>query len=70
MSQPKITRSKEEAIKILKGYRNQIDGSAQKFAELATLHSDCSSHSNGGDLGFFKQVRLGVSSCESLSSPR
>ncbi len=55
--QPKITRSKEEAIKILKGYRSEIDGSTQKFAELATLHSDCSSHSNGGDLGFFKPVR-------------
>jgi len=48
-----ITRSKEEAIEILRGYQGQINDSPEKFAELATLHSDCSSHSNGGDLGWF-----------------
>ncbi|KAF8963905.1 hypothetical protein BDZ97DRAFT_1818436 [Flammula alnicola] len=49
----KITRTKEEAIEILQGYQAQINGSPEKFAELATVHSDCSSHSNGGDLGWF-----------------
>ncbi|KDR85573.1 hypothetical protein GALMADRAFT_234516 [Galerina marginata CBS 339.88] len=48
-----ITRSKDEAIAILHGYQAQINGSPEIFAELATLHSDCSSHSNGGDLGWF-----------------
>ncbi|KIK62233.1 hypothetical protein GYMLUDRAFT_72853 [Collybiopsis luxurians FD-317 M1] len=49
----KITRSKGEAIEILKGYQAEIGGSAEKFAQLATVHSDCSSHEKGGDLGFF-----------------
>ncbi|KAF8079182.1 hypothetical protein FPV67DRAFT_101590 [Lyophyllum atratum] len=48
-----ITRNKEEAIEILKGFQEQIGGSADKFAELAGKHSDCSSHSNAGDLGWF-----------------
>ncbi|KZV66561.1 rotamase-domain-containing protein [Peniophora sp. CONT] len=48
-----ITRSKEEAIEILKGYESQIGGDPSKFADLAQEHSDCSSHSNGGDLGLF-----------------
>ncbi|KAJ3476204.1 hypothetical protein NLI96_g11319 [Meripilus lineatus] len=51
-----ITRSKEEAIEILKGYQSEIGGSAEKFAQLASKHSDCSSHSSGGDLGFFGKV--------------
>jgi NIMA-interacting peptidyl-prolyl cis-trans isomerase 1 len=55
-TQKNITRSKEEAIEILKGYETEIKGSsafADKFAELATDHSDCSSHAKGGDLGWF-----------------
>ncbi|EPT03421.1 hypothetical protein FOMPIDRAFT_1022398 [Fomitopsis schrenkii] len=51
--EPKITRSKEEAIEILKGYAAEINGSEEKFAELASAHSDCSSHANKGDLGSF-----------------
>uniref|UniRef100_A0A8H8CPC2 Peptidyl-prolyl cis-trans isomerase n=1 Tax=Psilocybe cubensis TaxID=181762 RepID=A0A8H8CPC2_PSICU len=53
-----ITRTKEEAIEILRGYQAQINGSQEKFAELATLHSDCSSHSNGGDLGWFGRGQM------------
>ena len=56
LAKANITRSKEEAIEILNGYAAEINGSPDKFAELASKHSDCSSHSNGGDLGFFKPV--------------
>ncbi|KAJ6575492.1 rotamase-domain-containing protein [Mycena capillaripes] len=49
----KITRPKEEAIEILRGYQAQIGTSAEKFSELALQHSDCSSHDQGGDLGWF-----------------
>jgi NIMA-interacting peptidyl-prolyl cis-trans isomerase 1 len=51
--QTQITRTKEEAITILRGYQAQINGSQTKFAELAAQYSDCSSHGNGGDLGWF-----------------
>ena len=54
--QANITRSKEEAIQILEGFRAQINGSPEKFAQLAKEHSDCSSHAHDGDLGFFKPV--------------
>ena len=52
-TQTNITRSKQEAVGILRGYQAEINGSAAKFAELAAKHSDCSSHSNEGDLGWF-----------------
>jgi NIMA-interacting peptidyl-prolyl cis-trans isomerase 1 len=48
-----ITRSKEEALDILNGYREQIVGGGASFAELATKYSDCSSAKRGGDLGPF-----------------
>ena len=54
--QEKITRTKEEAIEILRGYQKEINGSPEKFAELAKQYSDCSSHKNGGDLGSFGRV--------------
>ncbi|KAF4573446.1 Peptidyl-prolyl cis-trans isomerase [Pleurotus pulmonarius] len=53
-----ITRSKDEAIDILKGYQSQINGSADVFAKLAAEHSDCSSHSAGGDLGWFGRGQM------------
>ncbi|PPQ64284.1 hypothetical protein CVT26_002167 [Gymnopilus dilepis] len=53
-----ITRSKEEAIDILRQYQAEINGSPEKFAELASIHSDCSSHSNGGDLGWFSRGQM------------
>ncbi|KIY73374.1 rotamase-domain-containing protein [Cylindrobasidium torrendii FP15055 ss-10] len=53
-----ITRSKEEAIEILKGFQAEIAGSPEKFAELATANSDCSSHAKGGDLGFFGRGQM------------
>ncbi|KAI0066698.1 rotamase-domain-containing protein [Artomyces pyxidatus] len=48
-----ITRSKDEAVAILRQYEAQIAGSADTFADLARAHSDCSSHDHGGDLGWF-----------------
>ncbi|KAF7303109.1 Peptidyl-prolyl cis-trans isomerase [Mycena kentingensis (nom. inval.)] len=48
-----ITRSKDEAIAILRGHQAEIGASADKFGELAKVHSDCSSHAQKGDLGWF-----------------
>merc|ERR1711916_110598 len=53
---PSITRTKEEAIAILKEHREKIMGDADPqaaFAKLAKVESDCSSAKSGGDLGFF-----------------
>ncbi|XP_050407805.1 putative peptidyl-prolyl cis-trans isomerase dodo [Patella vulgata] len=52
-----ITRSKEEALDLLKGYRRQIDDGAN-FSELATQFSDCSSGKRGGDLGLFGRGQM------------
>ncbi|XP_041368688.1 peptidyl-prolyl cis-trans isomerase NIMA-interacting 1-like [Gigantopelta aegis] len=48
-----ITRSKEEALELLAGYRDQIESGAVTFEDLAKQHSDCSSAKRGGDLGPF-----------------
>jgi len=48
-----ITRSKEEALELLAGYRQMILSKQATFAELAEQHSDCSSARKGGDLGAF-----------------
>ncbi|KAL3870655.1 hypothetical protein ACJMK2_038702 [Sinanodonta woodiana] len=48
-----ITRSKEEALKLLKGYKADIVSGRASFAELASRYSDCSSAKRGGDLGPF-----------------
>ncbi|KAG8742536.1 hypothetical protein FRC10_001303 [Ceratobasidium sp. 414] len=53
-----ITRSKAEAIGILKGYAAEINGDRNTFAELASKHSDCSSHRAGGDLGWFGKGQM------------
>ncbi|CAG7849657.1 Peptidyl-prolyl cis-trans isomerase {ECO:0000256/RuleBase:RU363014} {ECO:0000256/RuleBase:RU363014} [Serendipita indica DSM 11827] len=38
-----ITRTKQEAIDILLGYKDEINGDPHKFASLAQQYSDCSS---------------------------
>ena len=45
-----ITRSKEEALVILKGYREKIVSGEATFEDLASNYSDCSSAKRGGDL--------------------
>ena len=48
-----ITRTKEEAISILSGYKARIDAKEISFADLAKTESDCNSAKRGGDLDFF-----------------
>jgi len=56
--QNKITRSKEEAKKIMKGYLKEILCGDKEFEELATTESDCSSAKRGGDLGKFGRNKM------------
>jgi len=49
----KITRSKDEAVELVKGYRSQIEADEATFEDLASQYSDCSSAKKCGDLGFF-----------------
>jgi len=53
-----ITRSKDEAIQILKGYIADIDSGKQSFQDIASKYSDCSSASKGGDLGPFGRGQM------------
>ncbi|OQD67334.1 hypothetical protein PENDEC_c039G00350 [Penicillium decumbens] len=48
-----ITRTKEEAIEILKGYEQRIQSGETTLGDLAVSESDCSSARKKGDLGFF-----------------
>ncbi|KAJ5218463.1 WW/Rsp5/WWP [Penicillium cinerascens] len=48
-----ITRSKEEAIEILKGHEQRIQSGEITLGDLAVSESDCSSARKKGDLGFF-----------------
>ncbi|TPX19047.1 uncharacterized protein E0L32_011291 [Thyridium curvatum] len=48
-----ITRSKEEAREILKGYEERIKKGEISLGELAQTESDCSSARKRGDLGYF-----------------
>lgn len=48
-----ISRSRDESIQTLKLLQKKILNGEAKLADLARDESDCSSHSHGGDLGFF-----------------
>lgn len=48
-----ITRSKDEALKIITGYAEQIRSGQTTLGALAASESDCSSARKKGDLGFF-----------------
>lgn len=59
--QANITRSKDEAISILESYASQIHGSSspsKTFGDLAKVHSDCASHDQNGDLGWFGRGQM------------
>lgn len=51
--QEEITRTKEEALELIKGYRERIICGQTNLESLAQTESDCSSAKRGGDLGFF-----------------
>lgn len=51
--QNQITRSKEEAYEIIKGYEQRIKSGQISLGELALTESDCSSARKRGDLGYF-----------------
>ncbi|KAI5633149.1 PPIC-type PPIASE domain-containing protein [Phthorimaea operculella] len=53
-----ITRTKEEALEILKDYRQKIVSNEATFEELARKYSDCSSAKRDGDLGHFKRGQM------------
>ncbi|CAJ0942618.1 unnamed protein product, partial [Mesorhabditis belari] len=56
-----ITRSKEDARKILTTYLEQINASGDiegEFRKLASQFSDCSSANRGGDLGKFGRRKM------------
>jgi NIMA-interacting peptidyl-prolyl cis-trans isomerase 1 len=53
-----ITRSKEEAMRILQGYRDQIVTGKARFEDIARTQSDCSSAERGGDLGPFRRGQM------------
>lgn len=54
----KITRSKEEALDIIKSYRKQIVNKDSAFVDIASKFSDCSSAKRGGDLGMFGRGQM------------
>lgn len=53
-----ITLTRDEAIAIIKKYQSRILNGEIKLGELAETASDCSSHSQGGDLGFFGKGQM------------
>jgi len=56
--QSTITRSKEEAIKMIKGFREQILSEEKSFEEIARVESDCSSAKHDGDLRHFTRGKM------------
>jgi NIMA-interacting peptidyl-prolyl cis-trans isomerase 1 len=56
--EPNITRTKEEAIELLKGYEEQIQSGQTDLGDLAVTESDCSSARKRGDLGFFGKGQM------------
>lgn len=53
-----ITRSKQEAIDILKQHQQRILNGEATLEQIATTESDCSSAKRGGDLGFFERGQM------------
>lgn len=53
LAQAEITRSKEDALQIIKGHEERIQKGEISLGELALTESDCSSARKRGDLGYF-----------------
>jgi NIMA-interacting peptidyl-prolyl cis-trans isomerase 1 len=53
-----ITRSKEEAIEILKQHQKRIQSGEATLEQIASTESDCSSAKRGGDLGYFEKGQM------------
>ncbi|RKP03928.1 hypothetical protein CXG81DRAFT_23485 [Caulochytrium protostelioides] len=53
-----VTRTKEDALKRLRGFETQIRSGQATLAELAASESDCSSAKAQGDLGFFGRGKM------------
>lgn len=47
------TRTKEEALELIKSLQDSISAGSLTFSEAAMNHSDCPSSNGGGDLGHF-----------------
>ena len=63
--EPQVTRSREEALAKIESFREQLVAGdpatlSQRFAELASTESHCSSAKRGGDLGPFKCAPLAM----------
>ncbi|CAH8296681.1 unnamed protein product [Schistosoma turkestanicum] len=56
--QQNITRSKDEALNLIKKYKQQIESGEYTFEELARIESDCSSAQSGGDLNYFSRGQM------------
>ncbi|XP_059055176.1 putative peptidyl-prolyl cis-trans isomerase dodo [Achroia grisella] len=56
--QATITRSKLEALSLIKEYRQRIIRKEISLKDLAVSYSDCSSARRHGDLGRFKRGRM------------
>lgn len=47
------TRTKEEALELMKSLQDSVSAGSLAFSEAAMNHSDCPSSNDGGDLGHF-----------------
>uniref|UniRef100_A0A915I825 Peptidyl-prolyl cis-trans isomerase n=1 Tax=Romanomermis culicivorax TaxID=13658 RepID=A0A915I825_ROMCU len=54
----KITRTMDEALSLIKKYREDIVNEKKLFVQIAQQFSDCSSAKQGGDLGFFGHGKM------------